>query len=210
MNHQTAGLVFRTGDAEKEGIRRRRGANGLIGLSCEQSKSNMQIALALSSGPNRVHSLAPRLFSPSASCCFVWIGHFTEWREVCQVCYCLSRLAGCVWVFCLWGHWMMIHLKTIVLTEICQFPFYEGADGREMRMDIHRESSLCHTCTLGRARSTRLLVGDPSWHRDRSDVPLAKHKRPDQRAITILCADDTTGDDMIMWTGGYYFPPVRC
>ena len=104
----------------------------------------------------------------------------------------------------------MIHSRSIVLTEICQFSFYEGADGREMRMDIHRESSLCHTCTLGRARSTRLLVGDPSWHRDRSDVPLAKHKRPDQRAITTLCADVTTGYDMIIWTGGYYFPPVMC
>lgn len=57
---------------------------------------------------------------------------------------------------------MMIHSKSIVFTEICQFPFCEGADGREMRMDIHRESSLCHTCTLGRARSTRFLVGDPS------------------------------------------------
>ena len=57
---------------------------------------------------------------------------------------------------------MMNHLKSIVFTEICQFPLYKGADGREMRMDIHRESSLCHTCTLGHAHSTQLLVGDPS------------------------------------------------
>lgn len=57
---------------------------------------------------------------------------------------------------------MMNHLKSIVFTEICQFPLYEGADGREMRMDIHSEYSLCHTCTLGHAHSTQLLVGDLS------------------------------------------------
>lgn len=57
---------------------------------------------------------------------------------------------------------MMNHLKSFVFTEICQFPIYERADGREMRMDIHWESSLCHTCMLGHARSTQLLVGDPS------------------------------------------------
>lgn len=56
----------------------------------------------------------------------------------------------------------MNHLKTIVLSELCQFPLYQGADGREMRMDIHWESSLCHTCTPGCVHSTQLLVGDPS------------------------------------------------
>lgn len=80
----------------------------------------------------------------------------------------------------------MNHLKSIVFPETFQFPLYERADGREMRMDIHWESSLCHTCTLGHGHSTQLLVGDPSRHKDRSDVPLAKHQCPDQRAITIL------------------------
>lgn len=57
---------------------------------------------------------------------------------------------------------MMNHLKSIVFTQICPFPLYEEADGREMRMDIHRESSLCHICMLGHAHSPQLLVGDPS------------------------------------------------
>lgn len=62
---------------------------------------------------------------------------------------------------------------------------YKWADGREMRMDIQWESSLCHTCTLGYAQGTNILLGDPSWHKDRSDVPLPQHKCPDQHAVTI-------------------------
>lgn len=62
---------------------------------------------------------------------------------------------------------------------------YKWADGREMRMDIQWESSLCHTCTLGYAQGTNFLLGDPSWHKDRSDVPLLQHKCPDQHAIAI-------------------------
>lgn len=47
---QTSSLEAQGGNSEEkvEGI----GANGLIGLSCEQRKSNIQIELALSSGPS--------------------------------------------------------------------------------------------------------------------------------------------------------------
>lgn len=56
----------------------------------------------------------------------------------------------------------MNHLKSIVFPEICQFPLCEGADGQEMRMDIHWESFLCDICMLGHAHNSQLLVGDPS------------------------------------------------
>lgn len=82
---------------------------------------------------------------------------------------------------------MMDHLGSFVSAQIWQFPLYEEADGREMRMDIHQASSLCHTFMLGHAGNTLLLVGDPSSHNDRSDVLLAKHKCPHTRVIKILC-----------------------
>lgn len=42
------------GDSESKSEERveGKGANGLIGLSCEQGESNMRTALALSNGPN--------------------------------------------------------------------------------------------------------------------------------------------------------------
>lgn len=72
-----------------------------------------------------------------------------------------------------------------------------GADGQEMRMDIQSASFLCHTCLPGHMHSARHLVGDPSWHGDRSDVPPATHGRLDQQAAAVI--NVTTGYDMITW-----------
>lgn len=120
--------------------------------------------------------------------------------------YCLYRLHwACLGAVFLWGL-NDEPLKVIVVSAKCQLPLYEWADRREMRMDIQRGSSLCHTCMLGHAHSILSLAGDPSWHGDRSDVPLAKHKCPDQWAFTFS-SNVTTGYNMIIQIGLLQFFP---
>lgn len=147
--------------------------------------SNRQTAVAPSSGPDS--------FAFSSDHCFVSTDQSAEWCVCICVCVkwkCVECCAVCSDFLSVFGGPVLVDIdwwtiKGNCLPENMSVSFVpvsrwaRNENGYSVRI-----FSLSHVhawpCT-----GTNFLLGDPSWHKDRSDVPLPQHKRPDQRAITI-------------------------